>query len=294
MSTTSVWKIHAGRRFLDVPGVDLARRIVPRLFVVRVGVKEVVPVARSPFRACSGSRPAGRRRAFPSTSPPGRWPVQQPAKRQPRWRRLTFRSSLGLPPRSSRLLRNQFQLTYRKPGRLGRFLMRLIFLEPLLVSLAAAFSPAWPRRNPDSPSSRTSGATPCRSSRPTSRSSEPWRPAPGPAACISAPTAASSTWAAPTTTRSRSTTPHSFELVSRIRGVPAPETFDLHPDGRRLIVSNEEDAVASVYDVDDGGVPGRISDRGGAGGRSGNARWTARLRRVRGGQPRPCHRSRRR
>ena len=30
----------------------------------------------------------------------------------------------------------------------------------------------------------------------------------------------------------------SYQLVGRIRGVPAPETFDLHPDGRRLIVSN--------------------------------------------------------
>ena len=43
-----------------------------------------------------------------------------------------------------------------------------------------------------------------------------------------------------------------FDLVGRIRGVPAPETFDLHPDGRRLIVSNEEDAMASVYDVTTG------------------------------------------
>lgn len=41
-------------------------------------------------------------------------------------------------------------------------------------------------------------------------------------------------------------------LLRRIRGVPAPETFDLHPDGRRLIVSNEEDATASVYDVETG------------------------------------------
>ena len=41
-------------------------------------------------------------------------------------------------------------------------------------------------------------------------------------------------------------------LLRRIRGVPAPETFDLHPDGRRLIVSNEEDAAASVYDVETG------------------------------------------
>ena len=43
-----------------------------------------------------------------------------------------------------------------------------------------------------------------------------------------------------------------LELAGRIRGVPAPETFDLHPDGRRLIVSNEEDAAASVYDVETG------------------------------------------
>ncbi|WP_199223173.1 PQQ-dependent catabolism-associated beta-propeller protein [Oricola cellulosilytica] len=42
------------------------------------------------------------------------------------------------------------------------------------------------------------------------------------------------------------------ELLRRIRGVPAPETFDLHPDGRRLIVSNEEDATATVYDVETG------------------------------------------
>lgn len=41
-------------------------------------------------------------------------------------------------------------------------------------------------------------------------------------------------------------------LLRRIRGVPAPETFDLHPDGRRLIVSNEEDAAASVYDIETG------------------------------------------
>ncbi|NDV52728.1 PQQ-dependent catabolism-associated beta-propeller protein [Yangia sp. PrR007] len=44
----------------------------------------------------------------------------------------------------------------------------------------------------------------------------------------------------------------SLELTGRIRGVPAPETFDLHPDGRRLIVSNEEDATASVIDIETG------------------------------------------
>ena len=43
-----------------------------------------------------------------------------------------------------------------------------------------------------------------------------------------------------------------MELTGRIRGVPAPETFDLHPDGRRLIVSNEEDAAASIWDVETG------------------------------------------
>ena len=44
----------------------------------------------------------------------------------------------------------------------------------------------------------------------------------------------------------------SMELVRRIRGVEEPETFDLHPDGRRLIISNEEDAEASVVDVETG------------------------------------------
>ena len=44
----------------------------------------------------------------------------------------------------------------------------------------------------------------------------------------------------------------SLDLVGRIVGVSAPETFDLHPDGRRLIVSNEEDAAASVWDVETG------------------------------------------
>jgi PQQ-dependent catabolism-associated beta-propeller protein len=43
-----------------------------------------------------------------------------------------------------------------------------------------------------------------------------------------------------------------LELVRRIRGVEEPETFDLHPDGRRLIISNEEDAEASVVDVETG------------------------------------------
>lgn len=46
----------------------------------------------------------------------------------------------------------------------------------------------------------------------------------------------------------------SLELTGRIVGVAAPETFDLHPDGRRLIVSNEEDAAASVYDIETGAL----------------------------------------
>ena len=38
-------------------------------------------------------------------------------------------------------------------------------------------------------------------------------------------------------------------LVGRIRGVEEPETFDLHPNGRHLYISNEEDATATVFDV---------------------------------------------
>src|SRR5688500_8751894 len=43
-----------------------------------------------------------------------------------------------------------------------------------------------------------------------------------------------------------------MELVGRIRDVAEPETFDLHPDGRRLYISNEEVAEASVVDVKTG------------------------------------------
>jgi PQQ-dependent catabolism-associated beta-propeller protein len=43
----------------------------------------------------------------------------------------------------------------------------------------------------------------------------------------------------------------SLELVGRILDVEEPETFDLHPDGRRLVISNEEDAAATVFDVVD-------------------------------------------
>jgi PQQ-dependent catabolism-associated beta-propeller protein len=40
-----------------------------------------------------------------------------------------------------------------------------------------------------------------------------------------------------------------LELVGRILDVEEPETFDLHPDGRRLVISNEEDATATLFDV---------------------------------------------
>ena len=42
------------------------------------------------------------------------------------------------------------------------------------------------------------------------------------------------------------------KLVKRIRGVEEPETFDLHPNGRHLYVSNEEDAGATVIDLASG------------------------------------------
>ncbi len=41
----------------------------------------------------------------------------------------------------------------------------------------------------------------------------------------------------------------SQKLMGRIRGVEEPETFDLHPNGRHLYISNEEDATATVFDV---------------------------------------------
>ena len=42
------------------------------------------------------------------------------------------------------------------------------------------------------------------------------------------------------------------KLLRRITGVAEPETFDLHPDGRHLYVSNEEDAAATVWDLETG------------------------------------------
>ena len=44
------------------------------------------------------------------------------------------------------------------------------------------------------------------------------------------------------------------KLVKRFRDVPDPETFDLHPNGHDLYVSNEDDAEATVLNVDTGEV----------------------------------------
>ena len=44
----------------------------------------------------------------------------------------------------------------------------------------------------------------------------------------------------------------SFELVERILNVEEPETFDLHPNGRHIFVSNEEDATATQFDIETG------------------------------------------
>ena len=42
------------------------------------------------------------------------------------------------------------------------------------------------------------------------------------------------------------------KFTKRFRGIPDPETFDLHPDGRHLYVSNEDDALVSVIDIETG------------------------------------------
>jgi PQQ-dependent catabolism-associated beta-propeller protein len=44
----------------------------------------------------------------------------------------------------------------------------------------------------------------------------------------------------------------SQKLIRRIRGVEEPETFDLHPNGHHLYVSNEEDAAVTVFDIESG------------------------------------------
>jgi PQQ-dependent catabolism-associated beta-propeller protein len=44
----------------------------------------------------------------------------------------------------------------------------------------------------------------------------------------------------------------SQKLIRRIRGVEEPETFDLHPNGRHLYISNEEDAAVTVFDIESG------------------------------------------
>tara|TARA_Y100001960_G_C14719453_1_gene851553 strand:- start:714 stop:1685 length:972 start_codon:yes stop_codon:yes gene_type:complete len=45
---------------------------------------------------------------------------------------------------------------------------------------------------------------------------------------------------------------NSLEVVGRIRNVLSPETFDLHPNGKHLVVSNEDDATATVWDWAEG------------------------------------------
>jgi PQQ-dependent catabolism-associated beta-propeller protein len=45
-----------------------------------------------------------------------------------------------------------------------------------------------------------------------------------------------------------------FDLKRRYRGIPDPETFDLHPDGRNLYISNEDDSEASVLDTETGEI----------------------------------------
>jgi PQQ-dependent catabolism-associated beta-propeller protein len=46
----------------------------------------------------------------------------------------------------------------------------------------------------------------------------------------------------------------SLKLVKRFRNISAPETFDLHPNGRHLYISNEDDSEASVLDVETGEI----------------------------------------
>jgi len=41
-------------------------------------------------------------------------------------------------------------------------------------------------------------------------------------------------------------------LTGRILNVEEPETFDLHPNGKHLYVSNEEDATATLFDITTG------------------------------------------
>src|SRR5205085_3454958 len=45
-----------------------------------------------------------------------------------------------------------------------------------------------------------------------------------------------------------------LELVRVLESGPDPESFDLVADGRRLVVSNEDTAQASIVDIDSGPV----------------------------------------
>ena len=46
----------------------------------------------------------------------------------------------------------------------------------------------------------------------------------------------------------------SFEVLTRYTNIWAPETFDLHPNGKDLYISNEEDSVASALDLQSGEI----------------------------------------
>ncbi|MCW6506638.1 PQQ-dependent catabolism-associated beta-propeller protein [Lichenifustis flavocetrariae] len=50
----------------------------------------------------------------------------------------------------------------------------------------------------------------------------------------------------------------SHKLVKRFRDVPDPEAFDLHPNGHDLYISNEDDAEATVINIETGEVTGHF------------------------------------
>ena len=84
------------------------------------------------------------------------------------------------------------------------------------------------------------------------------------------------------------------KLLRRITDVAEPETFDLHPDGRHLYVSNEEDAAATVWDLETGEQTGFFETGEEPEGVQVDPGRQARLRRLRGGEPRARDRRRRR
>ena len=42
---------------------------------------------------------------------------------------------------------------------------------------------------------------------------------------------------------------NSLEVINRITNVTSPEIFDLNPNGRTLMISNEEDSTASEWNL---------------------------------------------